>query len=175
MIAQLHFSVSTKSRLALGFALGLLAALPACGDDAEEGSTPGTHADVAAILGVGAQPTSCSISTCHGAATAEAGLELKSGVNLSELLVGVKSCEAPNLNLVEPGEPDKSWLYIKLTAETESNGDLVPDPAWGEPSADCDDAAGFGKRMPRVAPYQKLEAAQLEQVRSWILAGAPGP
>jgi hypothetical protein len=162
------------------------ASLVACGDGGTEGpsqeqdaSTLSPHDQVSAILGAGPeQRGTCSIASCHGDPAAEgiasAGLNLKKSADLTELLVGKKSCEAPALNLVEPGDPDKSWLYIKLTGATKTGSkDLEPDPSWGEPGEDCEEATGFGKRMPETGAA--LSAAQVETIKQWILDGAPGP
>jgi hypothetical protein len=129
---------------------------------------------VATLLGVGNHASSCSVSSCHGDAS-EANLDLKAGSDLRTLLVNVPACEAPSFDLVEPGKPEKSWLWIKLTGEMvdEITGDLVPQSAWGEAGTDCPGAGGFGKRMPRVSPYT-LKPEELQQIRSWIEAGAPG-
>jgi hypothetical protein len=148
------------------------------GNDAESAApgTPATHDEVAALLGVGPDhASSCSVSSCHGDA-AEANLNLKSGSDLRAMFVSVPACEAPGFNLVEPGKPEKSWLWIKLTGKisSEITGDLVPQKDWGTAGTDCPGAGGFGKRMPRVSPYS-LKPEELERVRSWIEAGAPGP
>lgn len=152
-------------------------ALGACGDDGDKqnGGSAGSHKDVATILGAGGAPAgACSIASCHGS-SGVADLSLTASANLRDTLVGVPACEVPGMNLVEPGDPERSWLWIKLTGKMTSaqNGDLEADPSWGEPGKGCG-AIGFGKRMPRVAPYS-LSQAQLDQVRAWILAGAPGP
>jgi mono/diheme cytochrome c family protein len=66
-------------------------------------------------------------------------------------LVGVASTQSP-LKLVEPGSPEKSYLYAKLLGTH-------------------DKAGGSGQRMP---PQQdSLGAAELETIRQWILKGAP--
>lgn len=157
----------------LGFLSLTALLLSACGDDPVEGTTS-AHDQVAAILGVGpGAKGSCSISSCHGDGIASAGLNLAQGVDLTALLVNVPACEAPSLMLVAPGEPEKSWLYLKLTAPTATKKELMVDPAWGEPGQDCEEAKGFGKRMPETGT--ELSAEQVEQVRSWIADGAPGP
>lgn len=66
-------------------------------------------------------------------------------------LVGVTSNQSA-LKLVEPGSPEKSYLYLKLLSTQESAG-------------------GSGLRMP---PQQPLPAADLETIRRWIQQGA-GP
>ncbi len=166
--------MSRFGKLAVFGVLSLSAsALSACGDDpAESGSL--AHDQVAAILGAGPEGKgSCSISSCHGEIIASAGLDLTVSADLTKLLVNVPACEAPSLMLVKPGEPENSWLYIKLTGETLTKKELKPDPAWGEPGKDCEEASGFGKTMPESG--SPLSAEQIEQIRSWIADGAPGP
>jgi len=167
------FSMSRFTRIAAlsGILLGA-SLIGACGDDASGQAV--THDQVAAILGAGPDGKgTCSISSCHGDGIASAGLNLRASADLTELLVNKPSCEAPSLMLVEPGAPEKSWVYIKLTAEMKANKDLVPDPAWGEPGEGCEEATGFGKRMPETG--LALSEEKVEQIRQWILDGAPGP
>ncbi len=64
-------------------------------------------------------------------------------------LVGIASRES-SLKRVEPGAPDRSYMYLKLVNAQESAG-------------------GSGLRMP---PTQPLEAAELEAIRRWIEQGA---
>ncbi|HEX5658306.1 MAG TPA: hypothetical protein VFX59_13985 [Polyangiales bacterium] len=160
----------------LSSTLLLTALLSACGgDDAggedEDGAEAGaTHAEALQALTVGA----CAIGSCHGT-SAQGDLQLAAATNLRELLVGVKACEAPSLNLVEPGDPDKSWLWIKLTAEYGSGGKLKSESSWGA-SGNCatNPGVGFGNRMPDVSPPTWTQA-NLDIVESWIKGGAPGP
>jgi hypothetical protein len=65
-------------------------------------------------------------------------------------LVGVPSKQSPLL-LVEPGTPEKSYLYIKLIDSGES-------------------VSGSGQQM----PFQQspLDQAQIETIRLWIEQGA---
>lgn len=65
-------------------------------------------------------------------------------------LVGVASTQSP-LKLVEPGSPEKSYLYAKLLGTH-------------------DKAGGSGQRMP--LQQDSLGAAELETIRQWILKGA---
>ncbi|HEX5655605.1 MAG TPA: hypothetical protein VFX59_00350 [Polyangiales bacterium] len=164
---------------------GLLFWLTVCcliscgGDDAPSDDPPaaeGSYEDVAALLGVGeSRGSTCALASCHGA-SGEGELSLPPGADLRALLVDVPACEAPGLSLVKPGAPDESWLWIKLNGEIEDedSGDLVVDPKWGEPGTNCRGADGFGKRMPRVAPF-RLAPSSLATIRAWIANGAPGP
>ena len=65
-------------------------------------------------------------------------------------LVGVPSIQSP-LSRVEPGSPDRSYLYIKLVGTQETAG-------------------GTGLQM----PFQQdpLDPAQIEAIRLWIEQGA---
>jgi hypothetical protein len=84
---------------------------------------------------------------CHIAGAELGGLTLYPDAWQS--LVGIASIES-TLRRVEPGEPGKSYLYLKLMGTQESAG-------------------GSGLRMP---PTQPLEPAQLETIRQWIERGA---
>ena len=85
---------------------------------------------------------------CHIAGAAQGGLDLYT--NLWGAIVNVKSTQSA-LNLVEPGDPDKSYLYLTLTGDQLSAG-------------------GSGAQMPFQAG--QLDAAQLELIRTWIAQGA---
>lgn len=84
---------------------------------------------------------------CHLPGAALGGLSLYPDARAS--LVGVASTQSP-LKLVEPGAPDSSYLYLKLTG--------TQDPASGQP-------------MP---PTGLLDAAEIGLLRRWIEQGAPG-
>jgi hypothetical protein len=67
-------------------------------------------------------------------------------------IVNVRSTERPDLYRVEPGAPDRSWLYLKVSNATD---------------------AGVDTAMPYGTSGDPAFAAE---VRSWILAGAkPDP
>ena len=96
----------------------------------------------------------CLSAGCHDAAGQAAGLVLDAGVSYGDL-VGVMPTNpiaaARGLLRVTPGDPEQSYLYVKLSA-----------------------AGGvLGSRMPLGQP--PLPADEIELVRSWILDGAPAP
>lgn len=64
-------------------------------------------------------------------------------------LVGVTSLEQPTLQRVRPGDPNASYVIMKLEGATGISG----------------------ARMPRGGPY--LSTAQIEEVKSWIIGLAP--
>ena len=84
---------------------------------------------------------------CHVPGAELGGLSLYPDAWLS--LVGIASKQSA-LKLVEPGAPDKSYLYLKLVAKHEAAG-------------------GSGLQMP---PTQPLDPAQLEAICRWIEQGA---
>ncbi len=94
----------------------------------------------------------CTLGPCHSTATAAGGLVLE-GAWAYEQLVGVEpmnpAAVAAGLLRVAPGEPERSFLWVKLTQP----------------------GTGQGSRMPLGA--EPLPAHELEEIRAWILAGAP--
>lgn len=86
---------------------------------------------------------------CHESAEAKAKLVLDPGVGY-ERLVGPRSVQVPEMALVEPGDPERSYLWLKLQHISEK-----------------------GKGMPRtLTGVKKLRSAELELYRRWIEGGA---
>jgi hypothetical protein len=86
---------------------------------------------------------------CHQTGSAEQGLVFEGGKSFDNI-VRVPSKEA-KLLLVSPGNPDQSYLLVKL-AGTQAK------------------AGGHGAQMPLGDP---LSAAKIALVSNWIAAGAP--
>jgi len=126
----------------------------------------------------------CAYERCHSGVPIGAGLPLPTGADHAKALVGVPSCQYPLMLRVKPGDPDNSWIMIKLTAPFRPSADpyanyiLFEPPAdWDASQRDCRDQTEdgtplFGQRMPLTAPNM-LPEEELETIRSWILAGAP--
>lgn len=89
----------------------------------------------------------CALSGCHAGMGAPFGLDLSAGLTEGNT-VGVASGEAPAFLRVEPGNPDDSYLYMKVTGDARITGDAMP--ASGGP----------------------LSAGQLSLIRAWIEQGA---
>ena len=85
---------------------------------------------------------------CHLPDSGQAGLALHPNGGYAKV-VGIKSTQSPLL-LVEPGSPEKSYLYSKLIGNHT-------------------DVGGTGERMPFG---DTLSAEQIEKVRRWIADGA---
>ena len=86
---------------------------------------------------------------CHtgGGTSLPASMDL-TPANIYASIVGVTSVQKPALMRIKPGDPDNSYVVLKLEG-----------------------AAGiFGARMPFGGPY--LDQATIDQVRAWVTAGA---
>jgi mono/diheme cytochrome c family protein len=91
----------------------------------------------------------CAKAGCHDAASASEGLVLAAGQSYG-LLVGHPATENGSLNRVEPGDPERSYIILKLR---------------GDPRI-------TGARMPLDGPPY-LSPEQIEGIAAWIRAGAP--
>lgn len=85
---------------------------------------------------------------CHIGASAPEGLRLDAADSYN-LLVGVPSEEVPSLLRVMPGDPDESYIVLKLQGS----------------------AGILGGRMPLGGPY--LPQTTIDVIRQWITDGAP--
>lgn len=85
---------------------------------------------------------------CHAGASPSKGLDL-SEETAYDALVGVSSLQRSGVNRVQPGDPDNSYLVIKL----EGGGGMA------------------GRQMPRGKPARPQE--EIDTIRAWIADGAP--
>lgn len=103
---------------------------------------------------------SAGCSSCHGEGE-EAGLRLGyeiSSTEIVERLVNHESHYTEGYNLVVPGNPDQSWLYLKASGESQNR------------DVQCKGiSSGCNSHMPG------LSAEQLENLRKWIADGAQLP
>lgn len=90
----------------------------------------------------------CAKAGCHAAGSSPSGLVLEAGQSYGNL-VGHPAAENSSLDRVAPGDPDHSYIILKLR---------------GDPSI-------TGERMPLGGPY--LTSDQIEGIAAWIRAGAP--
>jgi hypothetical protein len=68
---------------------------------------------------------SCAVAGCHLGAAPAFGLNLAAGVSY-DATVEVKSLERPKLLLVEPGNPDDSYLVQKIEGAQGIAGGMMP-------------------------------------------------
>ena len=175
------------------FSLTVLLSLAGCGDDDVVPDPPlePTYENVERIV-----RQSCTFSgSCHGGtASARGRLNFQrlfdSGRPITDILFEVPSCEYAPYPRVFPGDPDRSWMWIKINNEADSRGKLLFDagPEWdagvrrlsdgGLATSTCPlvqrGELSFGQLMPMgtrtgISPNRRLA------IYEWIRAGAPGP
>lgn len=139
----------------------VLAALAsaACSSGTSSSTTPTTPASSSTTTTSGGVSFSRDIQpvfnancvVCHTGTAGPQGLSLDAGKSYGNL-VNVKSTEAPALNRVAPGSPDKSYIINKLLGTQTQAG-------------------GSGAQMPFGA--QPLPQATINLIQQWITAGAP--
>lgn len=130
------------------FVMCLAAATAACGseDEADEAKVQPTLASIQKNV----FDKSCSSSSCHGESK-QGGLDLRAGASYAALIdVEPDKAAAKDAGLVrvKPGDPDKSFLVVKLGT--------VP--------------SGMGARMPQGG--RPLDSATIQAIRDWIANGA---
>ena len=85
----------------------------------------------------------CSVSGCHQGQFPPMGLNLEEDKYLDSL-INVPSREKPSLKLADPGNPEESYLYLKITGAENIEG----------------------QRMPAQAP--PLSGSSIQTIRNWI-------
>ncbi|WP_437876285.1 hypothetical protein [Sorangium sp. So ce513] len=109
-------------------------------------------------------------SGCHAAPSTgpQAGLSLGGDISSADIVAGLvnkPSRGGGQFKLVVPGNPDQSWLYLKV-AGTAGNAGCRPSA-----TAMCNPGV-----MPQAADGKPtLTSAELATLRQWIQDGAPGP
>ena len=86
---------------------------------------------------------------CHGPKKKKAKLDL-SATEFYKALVGVPSREVPSIPRIQPGDPERSYLWLKLDHRSQE-----------------------GSGMPKgFLSAKRLSQKDLDAIRAWILAGA---
>ncbi len=124
--------------------------VPACNDH-DPSVAPNVEPTLANVFSV-LFYQSCAFNGCHAGSTPSAGLDLLSSTLHADLL-GHETLANPGMALVEPGDPDNSWLY-QILSQCEPMG-----------------ATGVVGHMPLNAPVL-LDDRSVALVREWIAAGA---
>ncbi|AKF10658.1 hypothetical protein [Sandaracinus amylolyticus] len=136
----------------------------------------GTYESVAPIF-----DRACSFASCHGGAGDGAGglnfeAAERAGQSYDEILVNQPACQYDAMDLVEPNDPENSWLYVKMAGPHDGPDiDFTPEDGWTfDPGTSCRGTSpgDFGQLMPQGVTMPTADAAI---VRAWIENGAPGP
>lgn len=116
----------------------------------DTGSAPGSgDPDGPTLAALHAEVFQSNCMVCHGI-SALGGLDMRLDAGLRNRLLD-PSLQVPALPLVDPGNPETSYLWHKVANTHE-------------------DVGGFGDPMP---PTGLLGAADLDRIEAWIRAGAP--
>ncbi len=104
---------------------------------------------------------SCITDACHGR-SGSGGLRLTSAALSHASLVDQPADQVPSVRLVAPGDPDNSYLVIKLDGSMRR---VLPTECMTSPGRNpC------GAQMPQLAA--PLSQAERTLIRNWILGGA---
>ena len=102
----------------------------------------------------------CGTSKCHGGLTPKHKMELVTYQGLHDTVVDIAAEEVPGMKRVLPGQPEESYLFLKITKHRRP-----------------DDTRIKWKAMPYEAapPYgeKRLSDAQIAVIEQWIKQGAP--
>jgi hypothetical protein len=90
---------------------------------------------------------SCALSGCHAGGAPTGGMNLSAGASYGNIVM-VPSTERSDLNRIEPGNPDRSYLVKKIRGDA----DIV------------------GSQMPLVG---SITPTQRQLVIDWVRRGAP--
>lgn len=106
-------------------------------------------------------------SGCHAETGANAGLTLGGNITSKKIVEGLvnrASRDGGQFQLVVPGDPDHSWLYLKASGKAANAGCVASS------TAQC-----ISGVMPPTASGPTVSATELQTLRQWILNGAKGP
>nr|AYM52915.1 hypothetical protein [Sorangium cellulosum] len=109
-------------------------------------------------------------SGCHAAPSTgpQAGLSLGGDISSADIVAGLvnkASTHGGQFKLVVPGNPDQSWLYLKVAGTAGSAGCRPSGAATCNPGV-----------MPQAADGRPtVTSAELAALRQWIQDGAPAP
>lgn len=109
-------------------------------------------------------------ASCHGPTQASPYANLTLGGAVSSKCIVQRltqmSLDGGQFKLVEPGNPDKSWLYLKASGKAATAGCNSTDP-----NRPCNTAT----MPPNGTGVPTMTDAELEILRKWIADGAKGP
>ncbi len=121
--------------------------------DVPDDATPSTQAALSQLRNTLFVST-CQFSSCHGSSNAASGLDLATADLHAELMGHAVQADT-ELPLIDPGNPDGSWLYqlVSRCQPTDASGNVV-------------------LHMPLNSP-RLSDPGLVAALREWIAAGAP--
>jgi hypothetical protein len=130
----------------------VLIAIAACLSPLAQSAEPGTPSPASGNSSFGpvSELLDRRCTACHNQAGAAGAADLNLEADQSYAMLLRKSTEAP-IAIVTPGDPDKSYLFAKLTGNQKTVG-------------------GLGDSMP--AGQGRLPPNEIELIRAWIQDGA---
>lgn len=140
-------TISTRSLVAFVLCVCLVIVTGACEHADPVGMDDGMEPTLSSIQ-TNIFSTNCALSGCHAGPNPQQGMDLSAG-ETHDNVVNVPSNERPEVDRVEPGNPDASYLVHKI----EGRSSIV------------------GGRMP--LGREPLSQEEIELIREWIAAGAP--
>lgn len=102
-------------------------------------------------------------SGCHSESSPEANMSLGGHISSADVvkgLVNVQSSHGGQFMRIVPGDPDHSWLYLKVSGQAMNAG--------------CTGTMCNNEVMPPTGQVT-LSAADLSSIQQWIQMGAPAP
>ncbi len=132
MGSSVHERARREARTGATLALASLAVVLAaagCGDrkmpfEPPVAPTPNPSATFARVQSIVFTPN-CAAAGCHSSLSPQQGMSLAAGAAYGSI-VRVPSVERPDLNRVEPGDPDRSYLVKKLRGDPDITGVRMP-------------------------------------------------
>ncbi|MFQ5456505.1 MAG: hypothetical protein ACE5EA_09960 [Nitrospirota bacterium] len=113
-----------RSIMILFFSFIIISVMIGCGDGGGGGDTTPLEPKLSSIE-TKIFEKSCAFPGCHGDIDTKRGLNLKFGKS-RENLVDVDSDEKPGVGRVVPGDPDNSYLILKLEGNSNIDGERMP-------------------------------------------------
>jgi len=114
------------------------------------------------------QEGSCTLTGCHGAKENNRGVYLTGDPAQMHTELLKESSVAKGMKIVAPGDPENSWLMIKLDGKQAQFSAKCADTSGTLPAGDC------GQPMPQGddPSLGQLSQAKRDVIRAWIKAGA---
>ncbi len=102
----------------------------------------------------------CGTSKCHGGFRPKHQMELVTFQGLRDTVVNINAGELPQMKRVQPGDPENSYLFLKITKHRRPGDRRIK---WK--AMPYEEKPPFGEK--------RLSDAQISLIEDWIKQGAP--